>query len=196
MNDYTAKISLGSDDWIWCRFSSGKFHQTCSIICILEQFWNYSKAWRCTFFGEWKNSCSSNSCNLFYLIGWKARWSKNRAAQGFYYINSFSSNIFGPNSKTCTCKVRAAWGRVSQGLTVFDWVLSISWDKKWQKRADIIYQYSLTWLDFNTWYLQDKFKITFQGPRQQKHGKKTMKNMGCTGSKTSNCIEVLSRVYG
>ena len=78
----------------------------------------YSKALRCTFLGEWKNSCSSNSCNFCYLIGWKARWSKNRAAQGFYYINSFSSNIFGPNSKTCTCKVRAAWGRVSQGLTV------------------------------------------------------------------------------
>ena len=78
----------------------------------------YSKALRCTFFGEWKNSCSSNSCNFCYLIGWKARWSKNRAAQGFYYINSFSSNIFGPNSKTCTCKVRAAWGRVSWGLTV------------------------------------------------------------------------------
>ena len=28
------------------------------------------------------------------------------------------SNIFGPNSKTCTCEVRAAWGRVSRGLTV------------------------------------------------------------------------------
>ena len=25
---------------------------------------------------------------------------------------------FGPNSKTCTCEVRAAWGRVSRGLTV------------------------------------------------------------------------------
>ena len=28
------------------------------------------------------------------------------------------SNIFGPNSKTCTCEVRAAWGPVSRGLTV------------------------------------------------------------------------------
>ena len=28
------------------------------------------------------------------------------------------SNIFGPNLKTCTCEVRAAQGRVSQGLTV------------------------------------------------------------------------------
>ena len=28
------------------------------------------------------------------------------------------SNIFGPNSKTCTCEVRAAWVRVSRGLTV------------------------------------------------------------------------------
>ena len=33
----------------------------------------------------------------------------------FQYINSFISNIFGPNSKTCTCEVRAAWG-----LTVDD----------------------------------------------------------------------------
>ena len=69
-----------------------------------------------------KNSCSSNSCNFCYLIGWKGRWSKNRAAQGFYYINSFSSNIFGPYSKTCTCKVRAAWGLVSRGLTVHGFV--------------------------------------------------------------------------
>ena len=28
------------------------------------------------------------------------------------------SNIFGPNLKTCTCEVRAAWGRVSGGVTV------------------------------------------------------------------------------
>ena len=28
------------------------------------------------------------------------------------------SNIFGPILKTCTCEVHAAWGRVSQGLTV------------------------------------------------------------------------------
>ena len=28
------------------------------------------------------------------------------------------SNIFGPNSKMCTCEVRVAWGRVSRGLTV------------------------------------------------------------------------------
>ena len=80
--------------------------------------YTYSKALRCTFFGEWKNSCSSKFVELLLLNRVKARWSKNRAAQGFYYINSFSSNIFGPNSKTCTCKVRAAWGRVSRGLTV------------------------------------------------------------------------------
>ena len=55
---------------------------------------------------------------LLLLNRVKARWSKNGAPQGFYYKNSFSSNIFGPNSKTCTCKVRAAWGRVSRGLTV------------------------------------------------------------------------------
>ena len=80
----------------------------------------YSKAWRCTFFGEWKKYCSSKFVQLLLLNRGKARWSKRRAAQGFYYINSFSSNFFGPNSKTCTCKVRAAWGRVSRGLTVMN----------------------------------------------------------------------------
>ena len=65
-----------------------------------------------------KKSCSSKFVQLLLLNRGKARWSKRRAAQGFYYINSFSSNFFGPNSKTCTCKVRAAWGRVSRGLTV------------------------------------------------------------------------------
>ena len=79
----------------------------------------YSKALRCTFFGERKNSCSSKFVQLLLLNRVKARWSKKRAAQGFHYINSFISNFFGPNSKTCTCEVRAAWGRVSRGLTVY-----------------------------------------------------------------------------
>ena len=69
-------------------------------------------------FGERKNLCSSKSVQLLLLNRAKTRLSENRAAQGFHYINSFISNIFGPNSKTCTCEVRAAWGRVSRGLTV------------------------------------------------------------------------------
>jgi hypothetical protein len=81
---------------------------------------NYSKALRCTFLGESKNSCSSKFVQLLLLNRVKARWSENRAAQGFHYINSFISIFFGPNSKTCICKVRAAWGRVSRGLTVND----------------------------------------------------------------------------
>ena len=32
--------------------------------------------------------------------------------------NSCISKFFGPNSKTCIVKVRAAWGRVSRGLTL------------------------------------------------------------------------------
>ena len=78
----------------------------------------YRKALRCTFFGKRKNLCSSKLVQLLLLNRVKARWSKNSAAQGFYYINSFSPNIFEPYSKTCPCKVRAAWGRVSRGLTV------------------------------------------------------------------------------
>ena len=69
-------------------------------------------------FGERKNSCSSKFVQLLLLNRLKTRWSKNRAAQGFHFINSFISNFFGPNSKTCTCEVRAAQGRVSRGLTV------------------------------------------------------------------------------
>ena len=33
-------------------------------------------------------------------------------------VKTCISKVFGPNSKTCTSKVRAAWGRVSRGLTV------------------------------------------------------------------------------
>ena len=79
----------------------------------------YSKALRSTFFGERKNSCSSKFVQLLLLNRVKARWSKNRAAQGFHYINSFSSNFFGPNSKTSSCKVRASCGCVFRGLTIF-----------------------------------------------------------------------------
>ena len=73
---------------------------------------------RCTFFGERKNSCSSKFVQLLLLNRVKERWSGNRAAQVFHFINSFISNLFGPNSKTCTWEVRAAWGCVSRGFTV------------------------------------------------------------------------------
>ena len=79
------------------------------VIIQISAYLNYSKALRYTFFGEWKNSCSSNSCNFCYLIGWR---------QDDIKTVLFSSNIFGPYSKTCTCKVRSAWCRVSWGLTV------------------------------------------------------------------------------
>ena len=78
----------------------------------------YSKALRCTFFGERKNSCSSKFVQLLLLNRVKARWSEIRAAQSVHFINSFISNFFGPNSKRCSCEVRAAQGRVSWGLTV------------------------------------------------------------------------------
>ena len=37
------------------------------LICSSD----HSKALKCMFFGEWKNSCSSNLCNLSYLIDQK-----------------------------------------------------------------------------------------------------------------------------
>ena len=60
---------------------------------------------------------------LLLLNRVKGKMIKKPCSSRFYYINSFSSNIFGPNSKTCTSKVRAAWGRVSRGLTVFSIVV-------------------------------------------------------------------------
>ena len=82
---------------------------------------------RCTFFGEWKNSCRSKFVQLLLLHWVKAKGSENHVAQGFHYINSFISNSFGPNSKTCTCEVRAAWGRVSRGLTVVHFGQNQKW---------------------------------------------------------------------
>ena len=98
----------------------------------------YSKALRCTFFGERKKSCSSKFVQLLLLNRAKARWSKKRAAQGFHNINSFISNFFGPNSKTCTCEVRAAQDRVSRGLTVFtkNYKRVCSYSDKKEKRID------------------------------------------------------------
>ena len=58
-----------------------------------------SKALRCTFFEERENSCSSKFLQLLLLDRVKARCSKNRAAQGFHYINSFISNFLDPIQK-------------------------------------------------------------------------------------------------
>ena len=73
------------------------------------------RPWDARFFGKEKIQAAQNSCNFCYFIG---KMMKNCAAQGFWDINLFSLNFFGPNSKTCTCKVRAAWDRVSRGLIV------------------------------------------------------------------------------
>ena len=47
---------------------------------MIRLFWEYSKALRCTFFGEWKNSCISKFVQLELLNKAKARSSKIRAA--------------------------------------------------------------------------------------------------------------------
>ena len=51
-------------------------------------------------FGGMKKIVQLKLVQLLLLNREKARWSKNRAAQGFYYINSFRSNIFGPYSRS------------------------------------------------------------------------------------------------
>ena len=83
----------------WCVLTS---------FCLEKKLLKYSKAFRCTFLGEWKNSCSSKFVQLELLNKAKARTSKNRAALGFYYINSYISNFFEPYSKMCIVKFRAA----------------------------------------------------------------------------------------
>ena len=93
--------------------------------------------------GGKKNWCSSKFVQFLLLNRVKARWSKNCSAQGFHYINLFSSNFLGPNSKTCTCKVHAAWGRVSRGLTVLTFTqgrnpgnfLFLFWEKQWLHKS-------------------------------------------------------------
>ena len=112
--------------------------------------WTYSKALRCTFFGERKNSCSSKFVQLFLLNKAESKMIKKSCCSRFYYINSFSSSFFGPNSNSCTCKVRAAWGRVSRGLTVaafvHSWAINISKGHAWEHSFnDIISQGELYW---------------------------------------------------
>ena len=72
-----------------------------------ENTLDYSKGLRYTFWGELKNSCSSNSCNLSYLIRQKQNHQKIMQLK-FFTINSCISNVFGPYSKVCTVKIRAS----------------------------------------------------------------------------------------
>ena len=45
---------------------------------------------------------------LLLLKKGEGKMIKKLCCSRFYYINSVSSNFFGPYSKTCTCKVCAA----------------------------------------------------------------------------------------
>ena len=60
---------------------SGFFHKTsiCSCVCSRALIW--------TFWGEWKNLCSSKFVQLELLNKAKARSSKKRAVLGFHYIS-------------------------------------------------------------------------------------------------------------
>ena len=72
-------------------------------LILFDNFY-YSKALRCTFFGERKNSCSSKFVQLLLLNRTESKMIKKSCCSSFYYINSFSSNFFGPNSKTCSLR--------------------------------------------------------------------------------------------
>ena len=107
---------------------------------------SYSKALRCTFFEERKNSCSSKFVQLLLLNRMKARWSENCAAQGFHYINSFISNIFEPNSNVhLRGPRRAAWGRVHRGLTVAEFLKNLALEF-WKSMVNLIWLLYYAWI--------------------------------------------------
>ena len=160
--------------WKFAKFLSNQFVLQLPFFFVitynfafLRSYSRYSKALRCTFFGERKNLCSSTFVQLLLLNRVKAKWSKKPCCSKFslhkfvhlkYFWTQFKNvqllllnrvkarrskkpccskfslhkfvhlKYFGPNSKTCTCEVRAAWGRVSQSL--FCNVMRLIWQRK------------------------------------------------------------------
>ena len=90
-------------------------HFCCHLSCLYFFCCNTVRPWDGRFLGDWKKMCSSKFMQLELLNKAKVRTSKKCIAEGFYYINWFTSNFLGPFSKKCIDKVRAAWGRVSWG---------------------------------------------------------------------------------
>ena len=56
--------------------------------------------------GAWEQRFNFVQLELLNRVS--VRSSKNRAAQGFQYINLCISSIFGPNQKLCICKAHVA----------------------------------------------------------------------------------------
>ena len=104
------------DDWAPTTKGGWGGFQAPKLLWLNPRYWNTDHVQIFNTVRPWDAQFLGNEKNRTAQI--RARWSKKRAGQGFYYVNLFSSNIFGPNSKTCTWKVRAAWGLVSRGLTV------------------------------------------------------------------------------
>ena len=101
-------------------FSISIYHKVASSRLVY-----YSKALRYTFWGERKKSCSSKFVQLLLLNKVKARWSKNCTAQGFHYINSFISIVFGLNLKMCSfrpCILRP----YCMGKSEFKWFIHLN----------------------------------------------------------------------
>ena len=97
---WVVQILHGQDDvGMFSKIISLEVHRWLKKLKIMSTLLSsyYSKALRCTFFGERKNSCSSKFVQLLLFNRVKAIWSENRAAQGFHFMNSFISNFFGPN---------------------------------------------------------------------------------------------------
>ena len=134
--------SLSEKPWIYCEIAatrlkfihSEKATKFCKIFTLLLTVCTMVKI---------KLKISHNLVAFSEHMNFK---SKIRAAKEDIHQNSFfSKNVhlitiyqktcisrfFGPYSKTCTVEVRAAWGRVSRGLTVF--LFFPVWGKKLRK---------------------------------------------------------------
>ena len=108
------------------------------------EFFRYSKALRCTFLGERKNSCSSKLVQLLLLNRVKARWSKNRAAQGFHYINSFSTIFLDSIQK------RAPARSVQLETVYLEALLYVHWNDYYNSKYELRTLISfLSWEGFN-----------------------------------------------
>ena len=103
-------------------------------------------------FGGKKKLVRSKFVQLLLLNRVKARWSKNRAAQGFHYINSFSSNFFEPIQKRAPARSVQLEAVYLVALLYFLNQTKLTWNtipsKTIMKR--LFSQNLVTWLGYNT----------------------------------------------
>ena len=123
------------------------------IFFIKLQECKYSKALRCTFFWERKNSCSSKFVQLLLLNRVKAVWLKNRAAQGFTTQIRLSQIFLDPIQK------RAPARSVQLKAVYLEALLYLTFtDFQWVRKHDILVSERFKWfLKFEMLLCEDFF---------------------------------------